>query len=122
MDTFNEFDDRAFKKWETENITYGYGTGESHIFAAMKTFMELVPAEDDPKGRCYDNRVLEAALTPTVAWLLICLFCRAALIEYGTSPRCGWLTQEGYAMKTYLASRTVDELVNIANAEETYDD
>jgi hypothetical protein len=49
-----------------------------------------------------------------VAWLLINHLCQLDIIEYGTSSRFGWLTAEGESLKAFVASKTADELAEIA--------
>lgn len=60
----------------------------------------------------YEYEKLEAALSAPVAWLLINALCRHGVdaIEYGTSPRYGWLTKEGLALKDFIDTHSVDEL------------
>ena len=48
-----------------------------------------------------------------MAWLLLNLCGHADIIEYGTSPRFGWLTDHGYRLKAYIDSRATNELVKI---------
>jgi hypothetical protein len=114
-----------FADWEGDLYGFGYRTGEEYTLAALKTFFATVG--DDPKyPRGYDYRKLEAALTPTVAWLLINIFCgySANILDYGTSPRHGWLTEEGEAIKAFMASKSVDELVEIccSHSDDCYPD
>lgn len=108
--------EESFIDWEAYVFGFGYGTGEDHTLAALKTFMATV-GRDDSEG-AYDYRKLEEALSPTVAWLLINILCRHAvdIIEYGTSPRHGWLTPQGEALKVFLADRSVDQLVELCCA------
>lgn len=98
--------ERHFAEWESETFGLGYGTGESHVLGALRDFMMAIP----PEGP-YDYLRLEAAVTPAVAWLLINALCPAEIIEYGTSPRYGWLTKEGRALRAFLAEHDVYELV-----------
>jgi hypothetical protein len=102
-----------FTDWESSAFGFGYGTGEAYILPALKRFFELclMPGEGG-----YDYRILEAELTPTVAWLLINALARHQVdaIEYGTSPRYGWPTPRGVALKNFLASKTADELYDLA--------
>jgi hypothetical protein len=109
-----------FADWETEAFGFGYGSGEEYTLAALKTFFATV-GEGEPEDRqhCYDYKKLEAALTPTVAWLLINALCRwkVDVIEYGTSPRYAWLTEPGRKLKEFFALKSVDELVDICCAD-----
>lgn len=106
-----------FIDWEASTFGYGYGTGELSILTALKTFMATIPARPDlPNG--YDYTKLEAALEPTVTWLLINVLCKhqVDIIEYGTSPRFGWLTDKGMQLKAFIDSKTVDELVELCTS------
>lgn len=108
--------DEHFRDWEAHAFGFGYGTGEPHTLAALKTFMSTVGVGEPPdRHHCYDHTKLGAALTPTVAWFLINALCRYGIdiIEYGTSPRYAWLTNEGKALRSFIATKSVDELVAI---------
>jgi hypothetical protein len=108
--------DQHFADWESAAFGFGYGTGEGPVFQALKHFLSLCC-----KGQfahSYDHEELSAALTPTVAWLLINALCHADIIEYGTSPRHGWLTPHGEALKRFVCGRTVEELELAAQDDE----
>ena len=94
--------------WESNVFGYGYGTGEAPILGALKTFLELCSAE-----KPYDHEALEAALGSATAWLLITVLIGADILEYGTSPRGAWLTEEGRALKEFTDARTVEQLVAV---------
>lgn len=100
-----------FIDWESSTFGFGYGSGEPHIVPALRRFMELCPEDGG-----YDCRVLEAELGAVVAWLLINALCRfpVDILEYGTSPRFAWLTNEGKALRAFMLSKAVDELVELA--------
>jgi hypothetical protein len=98
--------DESFRDWEGHVFGFGYGSGEEHTLQALKGFFAAIPE------RSYDFRVLEEACHPQVAWLLINVLCKVNILEYGTSPRYGWLTEEGLRLKAYFDSRTLEELVN----------
>ena len=100
--------DDHFRDWESDTFGYGYGTGEEYIIPALREFMVTCP-----DGGCYDHSVLEADLGRAVAWLLINTLCHCGIIEYSTSPRYGWLSKEGKALKDYMLSKTVSELYEI---------
>lgn len=102
--------DQNWVDWESYAFGYGYGSGEPNVISALKRFFELCPADD-----AYDYQALEAELGSIVAWLLINRLCRhdVSMLSYGTSPRCAWLTTRGKAMKAYLATKTVGELVGL---------
>jgi hypothetical protein len=103
-----------FADWEGSTFGYGYGTGEDHTISALKAFMAAIPE------RSYDHHVLETALTPTVAWLLINILCRANILEYGTSPRFGWLTPQGERLKAFIDPRSVADLCTLTQKTEVY--
>lgn len=100
--------EQYFVDWETHIFGYGYGTGEAHVFRALKTFFDAIP----DTGR-YDYTVLEKAVTPSVTWLLINILIRDEKIEYGTSPRYGWLTKDGKALADFVKAHSIVELNNI---------
>lgn len=87
--------EQNFADWEGNAFGFGYGTGEPHTLRALKGFFDALGTENG--AHCYNYEKLEEALTAPVAWLLINILCRhgADVIEYGTSPRYGWLTTEG---------------------------
>jgi len=98
----------SFANWESHHFGFGYGTGEKFTLDALKAFMENIDQDDR-----YSYRVMENSLGATVTWLLINILCRADILEYGTSPRFGWLTTEGKRLREFVISRTVGELYNI---------
>jgi len=99
--------DDNFRDWEGGAFGYGYGSGEPHTLAALKAFLAAIPE------RQYDYQALETAVSPPVAWLLINRLCQINAIEYGTSPRYGWLTAQGQALKAYCDHHTAEELYAI---------
>lgn len=107
-----------FREWERNVLGYGYGTGEPHVLAALKTFLEH--CNKGERGESYEYEGLEQAVTPTVAWLLINILCRhdANVLEYGTSARYGWLTPFGVQLRDFLAAHTVEQLQEILDEEE----
>lgn len=107
--------DDYFTDWQSHYIGYGYGTGEPHVFEALKRFFHAV---SDDGG--YHYQVLEEACTPAVAWLLISILARADIIDYGTSARNGWLTENGKALAEYIRGHSVEELVQVTDRDENY--
>lgn len=108
--------DDYFADWENHVFGFGYGSGEEHVLAVLKRFVDLTPI----KGG-YDYRVLERELTPAVAWLLINALGHADILEYGSSPRFAWFTYyKGKALKTYIDGKTVDELCAVTCRDENY--
>ena len=100
-----------FADWESSAFGYGYGTGEGWILPELKKFMWFVGR--DPHPHAYDYEVFEEKLGGPIAWLLINALCKADAIEYGTSPRYGWLTENGVRLKAFIDGKTEDSLVDL---------
>lgn len=107
--------EQHFADWEADVFGYGYGTGEAHTLRALKAFLAEVPADGG-----YDYRLLELALTPSVSWLLINTLCAADVIEYGTSPRGGWLTENGKALAEFVGKYSVEQLATFTDHGNDY--
>lgn len=105
--------DDYFADWESSTFGYGYGTGELPILTVLSDFLHT-------HSHDYDYAVLEARYTPVVAWFLINILCRADIIEYGTSPRFGWLTEKGERLREYVISKSVEELVAQTSRDQDY--
>ncbi len=103
-----------FADWEAETFGYGYGTGEPYTIGALRKFLERC---DGDMGQ-YDHGRLTEALSGETAWLLISVLAKAGIIDYGTSPRFGWLTQAGLALKAFVLSHTVEQLVGMTERDE----
>lgn len=104
-----------FRDWHSNALGYGYGTGEHHTMPALKAFLANCRVTGG-----YDILEQERALTPTVAWLLINVLCGLNVIEYGVSPRSGWLTREGRALKSFVDARDAGALVELTDPEPGY--
>lgn len=104
-----------FRDWENDTFGYGYGSGEGHVLGMLKVFLAAVP----PQGG-YDYEVLEKAVTAPVAWLLINALAHDDMIEYGTSPRFGWLTPQGNALSEFMSARSVEQLEKLTWVGEEY--
>lgn len=104
----------SFRDWENSAFGFGYGTGECYTIPALRDFFSL--CNEGPYNGSYDYHKLEEKLTPAIAWMLINLLCnhRIDMIEYGTSPRGGWLTKKGERLRDFMLSHTAEELVNMA--------
>ena len=81
------------------------------MLQALKTFLSLCCKGQ--YARAYDYEELEKSLTPPVAWLLINVLAHDDKIEYGTSPRYGWLTKTGEALAEFVKMRTVEQLYEL---------
>jgi len=104
--------DKHFREWEQDAFGYGYGTGEAHILPALHAF--LLHLED---GHAYTAHAMEDGLGGPVAWLLINILCRTHILDYGTSPRYGFLTPQGVRLRVYVLSKTPEELYEIVTQE-----
>lgn len=100
--------DQNFKDWEADVFGFGYGTGEEYTLKALKDFFRF-----SEKDGSYDYTVLEKELGGTVTWLMINILGHADVIEYGTSPRYGWLTTFGKRVKDFVESKSEDELYEL---------
>ena len=108
--------DEYFRDWENHAFGFSYGTGESPVLEALKTFFATVGYDKDhPYSYQYES--LEAVLGKPVTWLLINRLCQISIIEYGTSPRYAWLSEQGERLKMYIDSKSVDELYEICTGE-----
>lgn len=108
-----------FADWESFVFGFGYGTGKAPILIALQQFMGLCNLSAN--GR-YEYDRIEPVLGPTVTWLLINTLCRVDIIEYGTSPRYGWLTLHGQKLRAFVLSHTLDELVTTLDGEHDFDE
>lgn len=108
--------EEQFIDWEGEVFGFGYGTGEEHTLKVLRSFMDSLE-----NGRSYDHENLEKKLGATVAWLMINILCKADILEYGTSPRYGWLTEKGEKLKNFIGNKSVDDLYNlVTRVSDTY--
>ena len=85
---------------------YNYGSGEKYIIPELRKLINLCP-----NNGTYDYREFESCFGGLAAWLFINILCGKDVIEYGTSPRFGWLTDKGRELKTTINAMTDDEIV-----------
>jgi hypothetical protein len=110
--------EQYFADWESGVFGYGYGTGEEHVLGALKDFFRNTAFTDRFGSVSYDYQNLERELTPRVAWLLINVLAKAGAIEYGTSPRFGWLTPGGKALAAFIDAHSIEQLEeSVQNSE-----
>lgn len=107
-----------FTDWENDTFGFGYGTGEDHVLGALKAFLAL--CSEGKHHHQYDYQKLETALTPAVAWLLINTLAHDDKIEYGTSPRFGWLTKTGEELAEFVGTRTLTQLSELTCRDQDY--
>lgn len=90
---------------------YGYGSEAEYFIPALKMFFELLK-----DGNNYDHKSIINEFGGLAAWLLINILCGADILEYGISPKYGWLSEKGEMLRDYLANKTVDDLIVICNS------
>ncbi len=100
--------DQYFVDWESFAFGFGYGTGEPHLIPVIKDFLEHLASK-----RPYDYREIEAKFGPVVGWMMINKMCELDVIEYGTSPRGGWLTEHGQRLADYVSERSAEQLIDL---------
>ena len=104
--------DQYWIDWESYAFGYGYGSGEEHVIPALKAFLGC--CEDNTHGSFnYDFRIIEKSVGPIVTWLFINTLCKLDILEYGTSPRFGWLTKSGAALKEYMDKTDTEKIVEL---------
>ena len=108
MKTLEEY----FIDWWNHYFGHGYGTGEVYVLPALRSFLNLC-RENPPNPRMYNHERITAAIGGAATWLLIEILERADIIEYGTSPRHGWLTGKGERLRDFVTTKTDQELVDI---------
>lgn len=111
--------EQHFADWESDTFGFGYGTGEEHVLRALQGFMNCLEQKHSSNWS-YDYARLEEALTPPVTWLLINVLAHDDKIEYGTSPRFGWMTRSGEALRQFIAARTLEEILLATEQPEEY--
>lgn len=108
-------DEDFFRDWESHVFGFGYGSGEPHTVHALKDFLESIPA-----NAAYDYEALEHRHGELVTWLFINILAHAGLLEYGTSPRYAWLSENGRALQTFVAARSSEQLIELTATPEDY--
>ncbi len=103
--------EKFFINWISDNLGYGYGTGELYTISTLKNFLTMIPDECD--DRSYDYRNIEKVMGGPVTWLMIDKLCSCDIVEYGCSPRFAWLTDKGKKLRIFVMSRTSEELISL---------
>ena len=106
--------EQQFRDWENSVFGYGYGTGEVHTLKNLKDFFSNINSDGT-----YDFTILEKNLGAEQAWLMINILCKVNIIEYGTSPKFGFLSPCGKRLMEFIQNKNVKELYDIAL---TYDE
>lgn len=113
---------KHFQDWYDNIFSYGYGTGDVYYIEGLKTFFDSLEKDGNGELRSYNYENLEKKLGGLGAWLLINMFCPIAIdiIQYGTSPRYGSLTDKGCLLRDFIKSKTEEELYEIATDDREY--
>lgn len=70
---------------------------------------------------CYDHRKVEQACGSAAGWLLLInALAGHGILDYGTSPRYGWLSPAGKALHEYVTNRTLGHLIRQTEAGDDY--
>ena len=101
-------DDAQFYKWFDEHFGYCYGSGVPEIVNLLLLFFSVIPWR-----KPYKHTNIEVLLGVPAAWLLINLFCIDRVVEYGVSPRCGWLTEKGNSLRVFMCAQGKARLLEI---------
>ena len=109
--------DKEFLEWEDKVFGYGYGTGEGPVMEALMKFFDTFKGDS-----MYDYEVIEEKLGKATTWLLINTLCsaNADILEYGTSPRYGFLTVKGELLRGYLQDKKLNEVYELIMKYEPY--
>lgn len=101
-----------FTQWESDTFGYGYGTGEAIILPVLQTFLAACRNKDGG-GSNYSYERISDEIGAIPTWLLINILARTGIIEYGTSPRYGWLTSKGEELREFVCFHSVMELCDL---------
>lgn len=107
--------DKDFIDWFAEHISHGYGTGEQYTIPCLKLFLENCPEDGN-----YDFEVIQNVVGKAETWFLMSIFGKTDVINYGTSPRYGWLDDKGKLLKQYVDGKTVDALYGLVMTDGDY--
>lgn len=109
-------EDKWFNNWEGEVLGFGYGTGEAVLLPIIKSFLKEIPMDSN-----YDFSILEEKCGAENTWFMINLLANADNLEYGGSPRFGWLTPSGKLLKKYVDSKSIDEMYELLTRDYKYE-
>lgn len=108
MERNTQLTNKHFIDWESDVFGFGYGSGERHVMTVLKRFFySLID------GRGYYYKDMYDVLGAQQFWLLINALGHADIIEYGTSPRAGWLTEKGEYLRDFIEEKSVEQLCDI---------
>lgn len=109
-----ELTNKNFIDFFSEHFGYGYGDGEQYILPALKGFLGTCPIDGT-----YDYTEIERAIGKAETWFLMNTLCEEDILEYGSSPRFGWLSDKGKMLKNYLSTKD-DELYELVMVDGDY--
>jgi hypothetical protein len=108
-------DEREFCTWYGDTLGYGYGTGDVHFCHALVTFLRHCRETGS-----YTYTTMQDALGEAAFWFFLNTLCHAGLVDYGTSPRYGWLSEEGKRLADFVKDYDADRLYNLVMTAEPY--
>lgn len=109
-----------FIDWYHSELGYGYGTGDEYYCKALIDFFQLLRQANVDEVFQYNYKKLENEMGGAAAWFIINIMCGSDLVEYGTSPRYGWLTPSGELMRDLLAEYNADSLYELVCTSHEY--
>lgn len=113
--------DENFRDWFLEAFGFGYGTGDKYYLKAIKKFLDNCKQDNPESSHSYSYEQMEKIFSKLETWLLINSLCKNDVIEYGSSPRFGWLAEEGQALKKYLEEKNIEQLLEIVTGFDSGD-
>lgn len=103
-----------FQSLYSEQLGWGNYGSEQALCVSLKDFLDSIPLDCG-----YDHELLATKVGAAFAWSLIYQFVALGWINYGTSPRYGWLEGDGVWLKAFVATRSADDLYAIAYGDES---
>lgn len=111
-------DDRMFASLCSDKLGWGAYGGDEALYPALRSFLMWCTPSEGSGVPAYDYRDVSEVIGAAAAWLLVYALVRADLVEYGTSPRFGWLTPEGCWLRDYVKNRTPEQLADVHQADD----
>lgn len=104
-----------FVDWYGSALGFGYGTGDVYYCEALTKFFKNVDGEQGS----YKFEDMEKKVGKDAFWFLISIFGNSDFIEYGTSPRYGWLTEKGKLARQFV-NHIGEDLYDEVNRDSDY--
>lgn len=105
-----------FFDWYNDTFGYGYGTGDEFYCRDLMGFFFALNHKG-PELLTYDYKTLEDRLGKPSAWHIINILCKEDFIDYGTSPRNGWLTKKGLLLNKAIGAFNHDSLYEFVTGD-----